>query len=65
MQGLHSNSALFWTPEKAGLRYPLLIVSLPLALGTRENAGHRKGRVGVATSLFFFGHGGPPPKTMH
>ena len=31
--------ALFWAPEKAGVRQPLLIFSLLLALGTPENAG--------------------------
>ena len=25
MQGLRSNSALFWAPEKAGVRLPLLV----------------------------------------
>ena len=37
MQGLDSNYSLFWDPEKAGLRQPLLILS-PL-LGTPEIAG--------------------------
>ena len=27
MHGLHSNSALFWAPEKAGVRQPFLILS--------------------------------------
>ena len=39
MQGLRSNSALFWAYEKARVREPLLILSLRLALGTPENAG--------------------------
>ena len=34
MQRFGSNSALFWAPEKAGLRYPLQIFSPHLALGT-------------------------------
>ena len=37
MQGLRSTSALFWAPQKAGVRQPILILS-PL-LGTPENAG--------------------------
>ena len=37
MQGVCSNSALFWPPEKAGLRQPLLSVS-PL-FKTPENVG--------------------------
>ena len=36
--GLHSNSALFWPPEKGRVREPLLILSPCLASGTRENA---------------------------
>ena len=39
MQGLRSNSALFRAPEKARVRWPLLILSSRLALGTPENAG--------------------------
>ena len=39
MQGLHSNSALFWAPEKAGVRLPLVIFSPRLVLGTPKNAG--------------------------
>ena len=39
MQGLGSNSALFWAPEKAVGRQPLLIFSLRLKLGPLENAG--------------------------
>ena len=39
MQGLHSNSALFWAPEKAGVRQPLLIFSPCLALGTPRRQG--------------------------
>ena len=35
--GLRSTSALFWAPEQAGMRQPLLILSL--CLGTPENAG--------------------------
>ena len=37
MQGLCSTCALFWAPEKGGVRQPLLILSL--LLGTPENAG--------------------------
>ena len=33
MQGLRSNSALFWATEKAGVRQPLLIFSLCLRRG--------------------------------
>ena len=39
MQGLRSNSALFWAPEKARVRWPLLILSPRLALGIPENVG--------------------------
>ena len=39
MQGLRNNSALFWAPEKELARWPLLILSPRLALGTPENAG--------------------------
>ena len=54
MQGLHSNSALFWAPEKAGVRQPLLIffhfvgdlrecrgyIAIPPSFGpTREGKG--------------------------
>ena len=39
MQGLRSDSALFWAPEKVRVRWPLLILSPRLALGTPENAG--------------------------
>ena len=39
MQGLRSNSALFWAPEKARVRWPILILSPRLALGTPEDAG--------------------------
>ena len=39
MQGLGSNSALFWAPEKARVRWTLLILFPHLALGTPENAG--------------------------
>ena len=39
MQGLRSDSALFWTREKARIKWPLLILSPRLALGTPENAG--------------------------
>ena len=62
MQGLPSNSALFWAPEKAGLWHPLLIFFPPLALGTPQNAGVREhfrpllglreGRGEVSTSEF-------------
>ena len=38
MQGLRSNSALFWAPEKARVRWPLSILSPRLALETPENA---------------------------
>ena len=38
MQGLRSNSALFWVREKARVRLPLLDMSPRLALGTPENA---------------------------
>ena len=41
MQGLRSNSALLWAPEKAGVRYPILILSPFLGLGIPENAGVR------------------------
>ena len=37
MQGLHSNSAHLWAPEKARVRQPILILS-PM-LGTPENTG--------------------------
>ena len=37
MKGLHSNFVLFWAPEKARVRQPILIV--PPLLGTPENAG--------------------------
>ena len=37
VHGLHSNSALFWAPENAGVRQPLLISSLHLVLGTPKN----------------------------
>ena len=39
MQGLRSNSALFWDPKKAGVTRPFLIFPPCLALGTPENAG--------------------------
>ena len=39
MQGLYTNSALFWAPKKAGLRQ-LVLILYPL-LGTQENAGVR------------------------
>ena len=39
MQGLGSNSAPFWAPEKARVRWTLLISFPHLALGTPENAG--------------------------
>ena len=39
MRGLQSKSTLFWAREKAGVRWPLLIPSPGLALGTPENAG--------------------------
>ena len=39
MQGLRSNSALFWAPEKARVRLPRVIYSLRLALGTPKNVG--------------------------
>ena len=39
MQGLRSDSSLFWARDKVGVRYPILIFSLHLALGTPENAG--------------------------
>ena len=69
--GLHSNSALFWPPEKERVREPLVILSPRLALGTRENAGvayqlrrvlgPREGRGEVASSDFCpaFGVGDP------
>ena len=60
MQGLCSTSALFWAPEKAGVRPPILILS-PL-LGTPESArvtqhfrpllGPREGTGEAATSDF-------------
>ena len=37
MEWSHSNSALFWAPEKAGVRQPILILSP--CLGTPENVG--------------------------
>ena len=62
MQGLRSNSSLFWAPEKARVRWQLLILSPRLALGTPENAGvtwqfrplldPREGTCEVATSDF-------------
>ena len=39
MQGLRSDSALFWAPEKTLVRWPPLILFPHLALGTHENAG--------------------------
>ena len=75
MQGLYSNSALFWAPEKAGLRQPLLIFS-PL-LGTPENAGvmlqlrpflgPQEGMGEVATSDFLpaLGVGTPRMQGLH
>ena len=39
IQGLHSTFALFWAPEKAGVRHLILIFSTRLAMGTHENAG--------------------------
>ena len=39
MQGLRNNSALFWAPEKARVRWPHLILSLRLAVGIPENVG--------------------------
>ena len=41
MQGLRSNSAHVWAPEKAGVRRPILIFSPRLALGTPKNVGFR------------------------
>ena len=50
MQGLRSNSALFWAPEKEGVKPPILIFSPRLApQGTPKNAGvmsHFRPRVG-------------------
>ena len=37
MQGLQSNSAHLWAPEKAGVRQPLLIFTPRLVLDTPEN----------------------------
>ena len=45
MQGLHSNSALFWTPEKAGVRQPILFFSPHLALGPPRMQGLRSNAV--------------------
>ena len=42
MQVLRSDSALFWAPEKARMRQPVLISSPCLALGSPENAGVRQ-----------------------
>ena len=39
MQGLRSNSALFWASEKEGVNQPIVILSPCLALGSPENAG--------------------------
>ena len=39
MQGLHSNSALSWAPEKARVRWPILNLFAHLAQGTPENVG--------------------------
>ena len=39
MQGLRSNSALFWATQKAVITYPLLFFSVRVALGTPENLG--------------------------
>ena len=39
MQGLRSTSALFWAPEKVGVKQPILILSP--CLGTPKNAGVR------------------------
>ena len=39
MHRLRSNSTLFWAPEKAGLRHPVLILCPRLVLGTPDNAG--------------------------
>ena len=60
MQGLRSNSAHLWTPEKEGVRLPILILSP--CLGTPQNArvmqhfrplaGPREGRGEVANSYF-------------
>ena len=41
MQVLRGNFAPFWAPEKAPVRWPLLILSPRLALGTPEKAGLR------------------------
>ena len=38
MQGLRSDSALFWAPEKGRVRWPILNLSARLALGNPENA---------------------------
>ena len=38
MEWLHSNSALFWAAEKAGVRQPIVILVPALAVGT-ENVG--------------------------
>ena len=48
MQGLRSKSALFWAPEKAGVRQPILIFSPRLALGTP-----RMHRLRSKSSLFW------------
>ena len=69
--GLHSNSALFWPPEKGRVREPFVILSPRLASGTRENArvawhvrpllGPRESTSEVASSDFCpaFGVGDP------
>ena len=44
MQGLRSNASLFWAPEKARVRLPLLILSLlsgtPEMQGSLSNSAH-------------------------
>ena len=42
MQGLRSDSALFWACEKPRVRWPLLILSARLALGTPRMQGLRR-----------------------
>ena len=41
MRRLRSNSTLFWAPEKAGVRHPVLILSPCLKLGTQRMQGLR------------------------
>ena len=38
-KGLRSDSALFWAPEKARMRWPILNLSARMAVGTPKNAG--------------------------